>query len=174
MLDKIYEEEKEENKATRVIERNAEMATLFLLVMIFMGSAYVVCDQLVENDYEGLNHFSRIYFDESEIESVNNIDQYILNYDHDIYMLDAYAARHLIPIDKYDKNFGLFLKGNIGSKGEDGLIEQIKNNDKEARYLISKDENRNWQTHEKVIVYVIDNFEKVDEIEGFDVYQMKY
>ena len=42
-----------------------------------------------------------------------------------VYIIDAEAAVYNIPLNKYIKNYDMFLKGNIGKDGEDGIIEKI-------------------------------------------------
>jgi len=39
----------------------------------------------------------------------------------------------MIPIDKYNKDYDMFLKGNIGKDGEQGQIE--KNKRKRRKYF---------------------------------------
>ena len=60
----------------------------------------------------------------------------------------------------------MFTKGNFGKAGEQGIIEEIKNNEKDTIYLIKK-ENRNWQTPNEVCNYVIKNLEYIGDISIF-------
>ena len=55
-----------------------------------------------------------------------------------VYMLDASAAIYMIPIDKYNKNYDMFLKGKLGAKGEEGQIEKLKK-EKGVIVLITND-----------------------------------
>ena len=78
----------------------------------------------------------------------------------------------MIPIDRYNKNYDMFLLGNLGAGGEDAIIEQIKNED--ALYLIVKDdENVNWQNPSKVRSYIKENMECIGKKSYFEVYQNK-
>ena len=75
----------------------------------------------------------------------------------------------MIPIGRYNKDYDMFLNGNLGQLGEKGQIEKIKNED--ALYLITNNKvKRNWQNPEKVRQYIIDNLKIVDKIDFFDVY----
>ena len=60
----------------------------------------------------------------------------------------------MIPLNRYNKDYDMFLKGNLGSEGEEGQIEKIKN--MENAYILIKNENLslNWQTPKDVINYV--------------------
>ena len=55
----------------------------------------------------------------------------------EVYILDAEAAVYNIPLDKYTKNYDMFLKGNIGKDGEEGIIKQIQK-DSENKSLSNK------------------------------------
>lgn len=87
-----------------------------------------------------------------------------------MYILDSEAAVYMIPLDKYNKDFDMFLKGNLGAASEEGQIEKIKNM-KNAVILIKNDKmSLNWQTPTKVIEYVKNNLEKIGMISFFDIY----
>ena len=99
------------------------------------------------------------------------IEEYIDLSEKKVYILDATAALYMIPIDRYNKNYDLFLIGNLGKDGEEGQIKNIKK-DTEKVYLIMNDKNRrNWQNPERVRKYIIKNKQKIDEIGVFDVYE---
>ena len=96
---------------------------------------------------------------------------YIKKQDRDVYILDARAALYTIPIDQYNKNYDMFNKGNLGAKGEEGIIEDLKNK-KDFQVLILQDKyNRNWQTPLKVIEFVKINLKKVGNFGAFDIYE---
>ena len=77
----------------------------------------------------------------------------------------------MIPLDRYNKNFDLFLKGNLGAKGEKGQIENLENME-EKTILIMKDTlRRNWQNPEEVRNYIKQNMTKIETIGVFDVYR---
>ena len=85
-----------------------------------------------------------------------------------VYILDAEAAVYNIPLDVYIKNYDMFLKGNIGKYGEDGIIEQIKNDEDNVVYLIKQEGYAlNWQTPTKVIEYVRNNMKELEKVDIF-------
>ena len=103
-------------------------------------------------------------------ENIRKVDEFIEKSDKKVYILNFDAAIYMIPIDRYNKNYDMFLNGNIGSKGENGQIENIKNED--AMYLIVKDGiSRNWQNPENVRKFVQENMQKKGEIESFEIYE---
>ena len=108
---------------------------------------------------------------EKEAQINKEIEEYIDLSEKKVYILDATAALYMIPIDRYNKNYDLFLIGNLGKDGEEGQIKNIKK-DTEKVYLIMNDKNRrNWQNPERVRKYIIKNKQKIDEIGVFDVYE---
>ena len=78
----------------------------------------------------------------------------------------------MIPIDKYNKDFDMFLKGNIGSKGEEGQIEKLEKKTNTIVLIMNKKYQRNWQNPEKVREYIVNNWTKVGQIENFDIYEI--
>ena len=89
-----------------------------------------------------------------------------------MYILDAEAAIYMIPIDKYNKDYDMFLKGNIGKDGEQGQIEKIKQkNDNEIILVRKSNLKTNWQTPKEVVKYVRENLEKIGEINIFEIYK---
>lgn len=103
------------------------------------------------------------------------MDNYILQKEQEgqkVYILDSDAAIYMIPINKYNKDYDMFLNGNIGKDGEQGQIERIKNKDKNELLLIRKPKFKsNWQTPLEVIKYIRDNLEKIDSVSIYDVYK---
>ena len=112
-----------------------------------------------------LNHFHYIPISKNLETEINEIDKFINN-NQDVKILDASAAIYMIPIDQYNKNYDMLLKGNLGENGENKIIEEI------ANYLILKDKfNKNWQTPLNIIDYVKNNKKKIGEIAVYDIYE---
>ena len=124
-----------------------------------------------ENNYSTLEHFSYISISENLENMIKTVDEYIEKSNEKVYILDSDAALYMIPINRYNKNFDMFNKGNLGSEGEDGQIEYIKNLNN-VKILIRKDGlSLNWQTPQEVRIYIKQNLEKIDSIEIFDIYK---
>ena len=122
-------------------------------------------------DKSVLNHFSNIPISSTLQDRIIEVDEYIKDEERDVYILDSEAAVYMIPLDKYNKDFDMFLKGNLGSASEEGQIEKIKNI-KNVVILIKNDKMAlNWQTPTKVIEYVKTNLKKIGTVSFFDVYE---
>lgn len=144
-----------------------------ILSAIFM--TYLATKNIVEyvrsaGEYQELNHFKYIQISKEFTNQIKQIQSYILQNDN-VYILDAEAALYMIPIDKYNKNYDMFLKGNLGSRGEEGQIEDLKLMSNKILLIKNEEYNRNWQNPEKVREYIINNMNKKGEIIFFDIYQ---
>ena len=128
----------------------------------------------VEKNIEIL-HYKNIEIADGLVNRINAIDNFILEKEKEnkkVYILDAEAAIYMIPINKYNKDYDMFLKGNIGKDGEEGQIEKIKNKSQNEIVLIRKPEFKpNWQSPLDVIDYIRKNLEKIGEISIFEIYE---
>lgn len=128
----------------------------------------------VEKNIEIL-HYKNIEISDGLVNRINAIDNFILEKEKEnkkVYILDAEAAIYMIPINKYNKDYDMFLKGNIGKDGEQGQIEKIKNKSENEIVLIRKPEFKpNWQSPLDVINYIRKNLEKIGEISIFEIYE---
>ena len=122
-----------------------------------------------------ISHFKNIEASSNLKDRIKEIDNYILQKEQEgkkIYILDAEAAIYMIPLDKYNKDFDMFLKGNIGRDSEEGQIEKIKQRQENELFLIRKENLKtNWQTPLNVIKYVRENLNKIDEVSIYEVYE---
>ena len=150
------------------------LISLFLL-------CYIISSCLLLNKYfyneekkHSVSHYKNIPISEQLLNKINIIDDYIIsNSNVDVYILDSEAAIYMIALNYYHKNFDMFLKGNLGSQGENGQIEKIKNLKIGTKILIKNDQYKlNWQTPLEVISYIKNNLIKVDEVSIFDVYEI--
>jgi len=125
----------------------------------------------IENNKDLFKHFKNIPLTTGYIKLTQEIyDFYKENNVKKIIIVDAEACVYDIPMDIYNKNFDMFLKGNIGKDGEEGIIKNIENNTNTI-YLIKKEgENLNWQTPKSVIEYIRKNMKKLGSIEYYDIY----
>lgn len=121
-------------------------------------------------NYE-LKHFKFTIMNENYIKSIKNIEEYINSSQKKVYILDATASVYMIPIDRYNKDYDMFLKGNLGKDGEEGQIEKLKNEENAIILIMNSKYKRNWQNPEKVRSYIINNKEKTGEIGNFEIYE---
>lgn len=148
---------------------------LILFVIVFTIATNNIIIYLKKDKNIEINHYKNIEINNNLKQRIENINEYILEKEKEgekVYVLDAEAAIYMIPLDKYNKNYDMFLKGNIGEKSEDGQIERIKQRDENEIFLIRKENLRsNWQTPLDVVKYIRNNLENIGEIEIYEIYK---
>ena len=137
--------------------------------MVSIVSLYNYAIQV--RQYTTLNHFNYIIQLQDQIDSIKNVEEYIQKQDKNVYILDAVAAIYTIPINQYTKNYDMFLIGNLGGDGEEGIIEDLQEEENYIVLIKNEQYSRNWQNPEKVRKYIIENMNKMGEIDAFDIYE---
>ena len=162
------------NKINRL--KKISFFVLFMIEgMIIMSLIYYTFSNLykyylIKESFSELNNFVYIPVSESLQKQINSVDDYIKK-EENVKILHSSAAIYMIPIDRYNKDYDMFNKGNFGYNGETRLIEQICNSN-QIKYLILKDEYReNWQAPIEIINHVKNNKVKTGEIEIFNIYE---
>ena len=105
---------------------------------------------------------------------INEVDEFIIaNKENgkNVYVLDAEAAIYYIPLNMYNKDYDMFLKGNLGADGEERIIKRIQS-EENAVYLI-KQKGLNWQNPGDVREYIINNLDYTGNISAFMIYESK-
>ncbi len=122
-----------------------------------------------------INHYRNIEIQSYLKERIHVVDDFIIKEEAEgkkVYILDAEAVGYMIPLDKYNKNYDLFLKGNLGKDGEEGEIAKIQNREENTVYLIRNASiSLNWQTPKKVIEYIRENLQKIGQVSMYDIYE---
>ena len=169
-INKMLEEYREEKiiKFAKDTIRDVFYIASILLVII-LGSSLIRTTNNIKK-YTELKHFKYIPVSETIFNMINTVDNYILQSDKQVYILDAGSAAFTIPINSYSKDFDMFLKGNIGKNGEQGQIEKIKKMKNSYFLIMHIKENRNWQIPTEVLDYVEQNFTKIGSISIYDIY----
>ena len=65
----------------------------------------------------------------------------------------------------------MFNKGNLGTKGEEGIIEDLKKKNDFQVLILHDKYTKNWQTPLKVIEYVKADLNKIGSISVFNIYE---
>ena len=141
---------------------------LFVIYQVFLSlQTYISSNKNWE-----LEHYKGLIIKQNIIDSITEIDNYIINSDKKVYILDASSAFYMIPINIYNKNYDMFLLGNLGKRGEQGQIDDLKKEIPNIKVLIKIDKYlRNWQNPENVRKWVIKNMSRQGEIGVYDIYE---
>ncbi len=136
-----------------------------------LESKSIVDNEDIKNNKDLFKHFKNIPLTTGYIKLTQELsDFHKENNDKKIIIVDAEACVYDIPMDIYNKNFDMFLKGNIGKDGEEGIIKNIENSTNTI-YLIKKEGAiLNWQTPKSVIEYIRKNMKKLGSIKYYDIY----
>lgn len=169
-------------------KREETLKNMQKLVICF---AYIICAVLIViagynyykyiiNDEKNhdLKHYNGIIVNKNLATNMKNLDDYIEKEKSDgntVYIVSADACAYNIPGDRYNKYFDLLLKGNLGKNGVENVIKTIQEASDNSYFLVPKEEyGLNWQTPMEVINYIRENYEKIDSVYMFDVYNKKY
>ena len=159
-------------KVSIFIEHFMNVITISMVFMVVLFFTNELLYYYTNSEKSILTNFSGIPISEGLQDRIIEVDNFILEQDKPVYILDSEAAVYMIPLNRYNKDYDMFLKGNLGSEGEEGQIDKIKN--MENAYILIKNENLslNWQTPKDVINYVRNNLKKVDTVSFFDVFEL--
>ena len=165
----VYNKLLSNKKRLIFIKTASQVLTIYIVIIAIIGSINLInCINKIDKQNQ-INHFKLI--PDSAYSRVKEVDEHIKKQNKNVYILDSSSVIYTIPIDQYNKNYDMFNKGNLGEKGEKGIIEDLeKKND--IQILILQDKyNRNWQTPLKVIEYVKADLNKKGSVGVFDIYE---
>lgn len=145
----------------------------FIFIILFTGYIELKNRDDLSNlsKYKSLNHFYGIKIDSSLLNTIKITDEYINKSDKRVYILDASAAVYMIPINRYNKNYDMFCKGNLGGGSEEKQIEIISQQEDTIYLILNSNYSINWQTPTKVIQYVKENFTQNGTVGIYDIYE---
>ena len=151
------------------------MISIIAIAFIAVRGIENITEYTKQEKNETIEHYKNIQISEYLQERINEIDIFILEQEKEnkkVYILDAEAAIYMIPINNYNKDYDMFLKGNIGKDGQEGQIQKIKQKETNEIILIRKRNlQSNWQTPTDVIDYVRENLEFTGEVSIYEVYK---
>ena len=194
LINKI--EQKIKNKTNNKIENNKEkdkdkenkkeylkfleisLLSFIVLMIIYLFVIHII-NNIIEynkkyNKEYVLAHYENIPLTSNNIQNNKELKEFYeikKQEGYNVIIVDADACFYTIPLDVYNKNYDMFLKGNIGKDGEDGIIDNIKNSSKTIYLLKKKEFSLNWQTPTKVLEYIRNNLNKTAEFSVFEVWE---
>lgn len=151
------------------------LISIILIAFIAIKGINNIIEYAKQEKNQTIEHYKNIQISEYLQERINEIDSFILEQEKEnkkVYILDAEAAIYMVPINNYNKDYDMFLKGNIGKDGQEGQIQKIKQKSPNEIILIRKKNlQTNWQTPTDVIGYVRENLEFIGEVSIYEVYR---
>lgn len=159
-------------KNKQIVE-NAKKTVDIILVVVIISVLIAYTNLFIQTNTQknDLNHFDYIPIQEELLNEIHTVMEYIQEQEKEVYILDAEAAVYKIPMNQYDKNYDMLLKGNLGQKGEEKIIQELEEKSNIVVLLKKENARNNWQNSKKIREYVLQNMKKVEEIEEFDSYE---
>lgn len=163
------------NKKKKIYKILSLIIWVCIFALILFTAMKNLYNYVITEKSTQINHYENTKKIEQLEIGISEIDNYILEQEEQgkkVYILDAVAVVYMIPLDNYNKDYDMFLKGNIGKDGEIGQIEKIKQRNEDTIYLLrKKDLSLNWQTPRTVLDYVRENLENIGEVNIFEIYK---
>jgi len=151
------------------------ISTIYIISIIGLNLYFNSNYFFMIKNYNYYDVYKGSFIDKETKNNINNIIQYIKQSEtkgYKVKILSYKSNLYMNILKRNNKNMDLPFYGNLGKEGEDGLIKEIKTL-KNTNLLISKEDN-NYQESEKVKEYVLNNYEKIGEIEEFFIYKVGY
>ena len=168
----IWKKPKIKNKIILYFREFFKVLCVVSALVILCYYSYLLCISINKSKvYTDLEHFKFV----EPFGGIYQVRDYILEQKekgNTVYILDSAAAVYMIPSNNYNKDYDMFLKGNIGNTTEEEQIEKLKQMDSLVIILILNPGNdRNWQNPHKVTDYIIKEWNKTGEVFTFDIYE---
>ena len=148
-----------------------KVACLGVAIVILIFSSSVVLSDAGDLQMSQLPHYRGVPIDPNVEKNIILVQEFILAEEEEgnrVVIADECAALCMIPLDKYTKNFDMFLVGNLGNNS----IQDLLGDDDNVIYLVARDESTlGYQAHHDFVRYVKNNYKKVGEVSGLDAYE---
>lgn len=154
---------------------NAKIVNTFIYVMVivFVLIAIKAGIVIIKNnpflvDYQ--NPYYGVFIKQETKKQIEVVNQYIKENQNKVIIFSKEAALYNIPEKRNNGAMDLPFLGNLGFAGEDGMLEQVK---AKSGYKILLTKENYWQESDKITNYIRKHYEKIGEIEEFEIYQIK-
>lgn len=147
---------------------------LFIIILISFKNAIIERNlNIKENVLVPLKHYEGIYVPKylsNRISDVTDKVRLYSNSGRESIIIDAEAAIYDIVLNKYKKNYDMLLIGNIGERGVEKIINEIKDSHNVYYFVKNPQYALNWQLPEDIIDYIRNNLKYHETVSVFDVY----
>ena len=147
---------------------------LFIIILISFKNAIIERNlNIKENVLVSFKHYEGIYVPKylsNRISDVTDKVRLYSNSGRESIIIDAEAAIYDIVLNKYKKNYDMLLIGNIGERGVEKIINEIKDSHNVYYFVKNPQYALNWQLPEDIIDYIRNNLKYHETVSVFDVY----
>ena len=103
---------------------------------------------------------------ENQLRAVGNYVEQMGNRGLEVLIADPSAAAYMLPTGRYYRDFNLLLVGNVGTK----TAQQLLCRENAVYLILPADAPKANQSHEEVIGYIREHYEKIGEVSCFEAY----
>ena len=147
---------------------------LFIIILISFKNAIIERNlNIKENVLVSFKHYEGIYVPKylsNRISDVTDKVRLYSNSGRESIIIDAEAVIYDIVLNKYKKNYDMLLIGNIGERGVEKIINEIKDSHNVYYFVKNPQYALNWQLPEDIIDYIRNNLKYHETVSVFDVY----
>ena len=147
---------------------------LFIIILISLKNVIIERNlNIKENVLVPFKHYEGIYVPEYLSNRISDVTDKVRSYSNsgrESIIIDAEAAIYDIVLNKYKKNYDMLLIGNIGERGVEKIINEIKDSHNVYYFVKNPQYALNWQLPEDIIDYIRNNLKYHETVSVFDVY----
>ena len=147
---------------------------LFIIILISFKNLIIERNiNIKENVLVPFKHYEGIYVPKylsNRISDVTDKVRLYSNSGRESIIIDAEAAIYDIVLNKYKKNYDMLLIGNIGERGVEKIINEIKDSHNVYYFVKNPQYALNWQLSEDIVDYIRNNLKYHETVSVFDVY----
>ena len=147
---------------------------LFIIILISFKNAIIERNlNIKENVLVSFKHYEGIYVPKylsNRISDVTDKVRLYSNSGRESIIIDAEAAIYDIVLNRYKKNYDMLLIGNIGERGVEKIINEIKDSHNVYYFIKNPQYALNWQLPEDIVDYIRNNLKYHETVSVFDVY----
>lgn len=150
----------------------------FLILIIYMCASmfylYEFYKNLIKNNHQfSYNdyYYGVAFKTEEEYQNFETITNYIQDSNKRVVIFSYQASLYMIPFKSSNEAMDLPLLGNMGAKGEEGMLEKIQNLENVRILILKSDEELFWQESKMINQWIRNNLNYIGTIEQFEIYE---
>ncbi|MBQ8299091.1 MAG: glycosyltransferase family 39 protein [Clostridia bacterium] len=148
-----------------------KVVTYILLVLVIASNVYIY-SEIRKTEYiaKGLEEYQNLGLTKEQLGYIEKIIEYIFEKEaegYNVYVISADASYYMLALERNNYKFDLTLYGSLGSKGEEGLIEDVS---KLENAILLKNEDLMHQEPVGFDTYIKQNYSVIDRVGMMNVY----
>ena len=147
-----------------------------LVVIVLISFKNLIIERNInvkENVLVPFKHYEGIYVPKYLSNRISDVTDKVRSYSNsgrESIIIDAEAAIYDIVLNRYKKNYDMLLIGNIGERGVEKIINEIKESHNVYYFVKNPQYALNWQLPEDIVDYIRNNLKYHETVSVFDVY----